>query len=133
MPDYTLVNIREVEDSARKFGMPEEMSARFASTALGLQKAGLSLQSLAPDSRGPFGHRHEVQEEVYVVLAGGGRIKLDDEVVELRQWDVVRVAPDVARQIESGADGIEFLAFGSPRTPEQGMGDAEMLSDWWTG
>jgi mannose-6-phosphate isomerase-like protein (cupin superfamily) len=132
MSDYTKLNIREVEDSARKFGMPDEMSARFASTALGLQKSGLSLQSLAPDSRGPFGHRHAEQEEIYVVVAGGGRIKLDDEVVELSQWDVVRIPPEVARQVESGPEGIEFLAYGAPRAPDDGMGDAEMLSEWWT-
>jgi uncharacterized cupin superfamily protein len=131
MSDYTLVNLREVEDSAPKFGMPEEMSARFASTALGLEKSGISLQALAPSSRGPFGHRHREQEEIYVVIAGGGRIKLDDEIVELRQWDALRVPPDVARQVESGPDGIELLAYGAPRT-EAGMGDAEMLQGWWT-
>lgn len=131
MADHTLVNLREVEDSARRFGMPDEMSARFASTALGLEKSGLSLQSLEPNSRGPFGHRHAEQEEIYVVVSGGGRIKLDDEIVELRTWDAVRVPPQVTRQIESGPEGIEFLAYGAPRT-EAGMGDAEMVNDWWT-
>jgi mannose-6-phosphate isomerase-like protein (cupin superfamily) len=132
MSDYTVINIREVEDSARKFGMPPEMSARFAATPLGLEKSGISLQALAPDSRGPFGHRHREQEEIYVVVAGSGRIKLDDDVVELRQWDAVRVPPEVTRQVESGPDGIEFLAYGAPRTKDAGMGDAEMVQGWWT-
>ena len=130
MPDYTIVNLREVEDSAEKFGYAPDMSARFASGDLGLQQAGVSLQRLAPDTRAPFGHREPEQEELYVVVAGGGRMKLDDEVVELRQWDAIRVPAGVARQAEAGPEGIEMIAFGSPRTGESGN-RAEMLPDWW--
>lgn len=132
MANYTVKNLREVEDSAVKFGFAPDMSARFASGDLGLEKSGVSLQALAPNKRGKFGHRHEQQEELYVILAGGGRVKLDDEVVELRQWDAVRVAPEVARQFEAGPDGLELLAFGAPRNDASAARDAEMLGDWWS-
>ena len=39
-----------------------------------------------PGARMPWGHRHRVQEEAYIVVAGSGRAKLDDEVVELSAW-----------------------------------------------
>jgi uncharacterized cupin superfamily protein len=131
MSDYTKVNLTEVEDLAPKFGYAPDLSARFATGDLGLEKSGVSLQRLAPDTRAPFGHREPEQEELYVVVAGGGRMKLDDEIVELRQWDAIRVPAGVTRQSEAGPDGLETLAFGAPRTGEA-SNKAEMVPDWWT-
>ena len=114
MADYTIRNLREVEDSAPKFGFAPDMQARFAARELGLTESGVSLQRLAPGVAQPFGHRHKRQEELYVVIDGSGRAKLGDEVVELRRWDAVRVAPQVSRAFAAGPDGLEFLAFGAP-------------------
>jgi mannose-6-phosphate isomerase-like protein (cupin superfamily) len=130
MPDYTIVNLREVEDSATKFGYAPDLSARFATGDLGLERSGISLQRLAAGTRAPFGHREPEQEELYVVVSGGGRMKLNDEIDDLRQWDAIRVPAGVARQAEAGPEGIELIAFGAPRTGEQGN-KAEMLPDWW--
>lgn len=91
MATYTIQNLRELEDQAPNFGMGEVLEARFAAGALGCERAGLSIQRLAPNARMPFGHKHGEQEEIYVVVDGSGRIKLDDEVVELRRWDAVRI------------------------------------------
>ena len=132
MANYTKKNLREVEDSAVKFGFAPDMSARFASNDLGLEKSGISLQGLAPNKRGKFGHRHETQEELYVIVSGGGRVKLDDDIVELAQWDALRVPPEVARQFEAGPDGLEMLAFGAPRDSESAARDAQMLGDFWS-
>jgi mannose-6-phosphate isomerase-like protein (cupin superfamily) len=125
---YTLRNVKDVEDSAPAFGMSPDVEARFARKALESQQVALSYQRLQPNVRMPFGHTHATQEEIYVVLAGSGRAKLDDEFVELQRWDALRVDPATMRAIEAGADGIEFLALGGPI----GEGnDAEMVSDWW--
>ena len=91
MPGYTLVNLKEVEDQAPKFGYAPDLESRFARRALGLENSGISYFKAAPGFRVPFGHRHTEQEEVYVVVAGSARIKLDDEVVDLGAWDAVRV------------------------------------------
>ena len=123
---YTLKNLEEVEDMAAKHGYGEIGEARFANADLDTEGTGISLHRLNPDRRQAFGHRHEGAEEVYVVLAGSGRAKLDDEIVELRAHDALRIAPGTARALEAGASGMEVLCFG-PRTP----GDAEMLSDFW--
>jgi mannose-6-phosphate isomerase-like protein (cupin superfamily) len=131
MPDYAKTNLREVEDSAEKHGFGPALSARFANTSLGLERLGLSLQRLQPNTRAPFGHRHQSHEEVYVVVSGSGRMKLDDEVVELSQWDAIRVPPEVARQLEGGPEGIEVLAFGEA-DPGSDTRDAEVLSGWWS-
>jgi mannose-6-phosphate isomerase-like protein (cupin superfamily) len=125
-----VVNPKEVEDSAPKFGYAPDLEARFATDALGLQRSGVSLQRLAPEFRLPFGHDHEEQEELYVVVAGGGRAKLDDDLVELRQWDALRVPPEVTRQFEAGPDGMEILAFGAPRENANDVG--EMKPGWWS-
>ena len=128
MSDYTIVNLGDVEDVAPKFGMPDGMSARFPKGELGCAKIGLSHQTLGPTMRGPFGHRHAGQEELYVVLSGSGRMKLDDEIAEIRARDVIRVAPDTMRAFESGPDGLELLAIGGPLDGDRG----EIVPGWWS-
>jgi len=125
---YTLRNVQEVDDSAPAFGMSPDVEARFARKALESQQVAISYQHLQPNVRMPFGHTHATQEEIYVVLAGSGRAKLDDEVVELQRWDALSVDPATMRAIEAGEDGIEFLALGGPIGDGN---DAEMVSDWW--
>ena len=124
--DYKIVNIKELEDMAVKFGMSPNLEARFGRSATDAKQGGFSYQKLAPGFRQPFGHRHGEQEEFYVVLSGGGSATLEDETRELRQWDVVRVAPTVARGFEAGPDGLELLVFGAGES-----GDAEMLESFW--
>ena len=128
MSDYTHANLKDdVENASERFGLAPDMEARFGRNALGLQGGGFSYQKLAAGFRAPFGHGHETQEEVYVVVGGSGRIKLDDEVSELREFDALRVAPGIARAFEAGPDGLELLAIGFG----QG-GEAEMIQDFWT-
>ena len=129
MAGYTIVNLKRIEDQAPKFGYAPNIEARFATEALGLQDSGVSYQRLAPNFRQPFGHRHERQEELYVVLGGSLRAKLDDEIVELQQWDALRVAPEITRQLEAGPEGAEILAIGARRTA-QVANDAEPIPNW---
>jgi len=129
MADYTKLNLRdEVEDQAPKFGMSPDMEFRSARVPLEMQNAGVSFLRVAPGFRVPFGHHHNVQEEVYVIVGGSARLKLDDEVVELKQWDAVRIAKETMRNFEGGPDGAEVIAFGAPNT---GPGDGPMTMDWW--
>jgi mannose-6-phosphate isomerase-like protein (cupin superfamily) len=124
---YTLKRLTEVEDSAPKFGFDEVQEARFASDDLETEATGVSHHRVKASKRQAFAHRHENAEEVYVVLAGSGRVKLDDEIVEIETLDAIRVAPRVTREFEAGSDGIELLAFG-PRHE----GDGELIPNWWT-
>jgi mannose-6-phosphate isomerase-like protein (cupin superfamily) len=131
MADHTLVNLKDgVEDMAPKFGLSPGLESRFARVPLSLERSGLSYFKLAPGFRQPFGHRHGEQEEVYVVVSGSARIALDDEVVELRRWDAVRVPGRVARCLEGSSEGAEVLAFGAPNTENK---DVELLPGWWAG
>jgi mannose-6-phosphate isomerase-like protein (cupin superfamily) len=122
--DYAIVNLRKVEDSAPKFGLGETMQARFPREQLDADSVSVSLQRVAPNARQPFAHRHGEQEEIYVVVDGGGQVTLDEEPHELRPWDAVRVAPGVLRLFEAGPDGLEFLAFG---TTTGGFDDVEAI------
>jgi mannose-6-phosphate isomerase-like protein (cupin superfamily) len=125
MSGFTKVNLKEVEDTTSV----DEIEGRFARKHLDSQHLGVSYWRYAPGFRSGTGHRHREQEEAYVVLAGSGRMKLDDEIVELRPWDVVRVAPETVRGFEAGPEGLELIAVGSDR-PEGG--DGTPIADWWT-
>ena len=129
MTNYTVKNIKDIEDQAPNFGLSPDLEARFAREQLGLSELGLSYQRLAPNYRMPFGHKQRRQEEVYVLLSGSARLKLDDEVVDLKQWDLIRVPKEVTRNFEAGPEGVEILAIGAPNT---GVQDAEQLPGWWT-
>jgi uncharacterized cupin superfamily protein len=129
---YTKVNLKQDEqDSAPKFGFAPDMEARFASGDLDLEQCGVGYERLAPNFRVPFGHAHAGQEELFVVVSGSGRVKLDDEIVEFGQWDAVRVAPGVMRCFEAGPDGAEILAFGAPKIDDPAA-DADMQPGWWS-
>jgi mannose-6-phosphate isomerase-like protein (cupin superfamily) len=126
--EYTKANLRdEVENQSPKHGMPDELEARFARSAIGGETLGLTLFTLAPGFRMPFGHKHEDQEEVYVIVRGSARIKVDGEVVEAGQWDAIRFDNDTMRNVEAGPDGVEYLAFSAGDDPR----DADMVPGWW--
>jgi mannose-6-phosphate isomerase-like protein (cupin superfamily) len=126
MPDFTLKNMMDIEDSAAERGPGIE--ARFGRKHIDSDHLGVSYFRYAPGFKAPFGHRHREQEEAYVVVGGSGRMRLDDEVVELAKWDLVRVAARVARAFEGGPDGLELIAIGNDR-PEGG--DGEMIEEFW--
>jgi quercetin dioxygenase-like cupin family protein len=128
MSAYSIKNLREVDDAAAD--RAPDLEARFARKHLDSEHLGLSYFRYGPGYRNTAGHSHREQEEAYVVIAGSGRVKLDDEVLDLRQWDVLRVAPHVVRAFEGGPDGLELIAVGSDR-PEGGDG-VRAAGDWWT-
>jgi quercetin dioxygenase-like cupin family protein len=128
MSSYAKVNLLELEDSVGD--RAPEVEGRFGRTKLGSRDIGVSHFRYAPGFRSPVAHRHREQEEAYVVVAGSGRVLLDGEVIELVQWDTVRVAPEVVRAFAAGPDGMEVLAIGGPK-PEGG--DGETASADWPG
>jgi mannose-6-phosphate isomerase-like protein (cupin superfamily) len=130
MAGYTHLNLKDdVDDQAPNFGLAPNIEARMARVPLELENFGVSYLRLAPNFRLPFGHTHKQQEELYVVVGGSGRAKLEAEIVELKQWDALRVPKDTTRSFEGGPEGMELIATGAPNT---GPGDADMTNDWWT-
>lgn len=129
---FTLTNLkRDVEDVGSQFDGAAGLEFRLASKRLQLEQSGLGYQRLPPNCRFPYGHTHASQEEVYVVVRGSGRMKLDEEVVEVTEWDVVRVSPGTWRGYESGCEGLEMLVFGAPSLGEDPRADVEGRRDWW--
>lgn len=128
MANYTLLNLNDVEDMAPKFGYAPDIEARFARKPLELEQSGLGHYRVAPNFRMPFGHTHSEQEEIYVVIGGSARVKVDDDVLTLDRLDVVRIPPGAMRGIEGGPEGAELIAFGAPNTDNK---DAELTQDWW--
>jgi uncharacterized cupin superfamily protein len=129
MTDYTHLNLKDVDDQAPNFGLSPNLEFRMARVGLGLQNSGVSYLRVAPGFRLPFGHKHKQQEEVYVLVTGKARMKLEDDVKELKQWDAIRVPKDTMRSIEAGDEGAEFLIVGAPNT---GPGDADTVQGWWS-
>ena len=124
---FTHKKLTDVKDSAPEFGMEDVQEARFAKGDLEAERTGLSHLRLKSEQRTPFGHRHEQAEEVYVVISGSGRMKLDDEIVEVERLDAIRVSPEVVRAFEAGSEGIEVLAVGARHD-----GDGEVIPGWWS-
>jgi len=124
---YTIKNLDETKDSAPQFGFAELGEAHFPREELDCETVGFAYHRLKPGKRQAFGHRHENAEEVYVVLDGAGRIRLDEEIREISRHDAIRVSPQVVRAFEAGADGLTVLVFG-PRHES----DGELLHDFWT-
>jgi mannose-6-phosphate isomerase-like protein (cupin superfamily) len=128
MGDYTRVNLKEVEDQAPKFGM-DELEFRTAREPLELSNSAVSYMRLSPNYRLPFGHTHNTQEELYVLVDGSARLKLGDEVIDLKPFDAVRIPKDTMRNLEGGPEGAVVILFGAPKAE---VGDAQMAPDWWT-
>jgi mannose-6-phosphate isomerase-like protein (cupin superfamily) len=125
--NHTMIKLTDVKDSAPQFGFGENQEARFANDDLDAEQTGVSHHRLKPGKRQPFGHRHDQAEEVYVVLGGSGRMKLDDEIIEVERLDAIRVGPNVVRAFEAGPGGLEVLAVGARHD-----GDGEVIPGWWS-
>jgi mannose-6-phosphate isomerase-like protein (cupin superfamily) len=127
---FTLRNIkRDLEDIGSNFGGAPDLEFRAATAPLELEKSGLSYQRVPPGVRFPFGHTHREQEEIYVILRGGGRMKLDDEIVDVEEWDAVRVPPGTWRGYEAGPEGLEILVIAAPHLDQRE--DVDGQRDWW--
>ena len=124
---YTIKNLESVQDMAKDHGLSDQGEARFATGDLDATQTGVSHQRLKPGKRQSFGHRHEQAEEVYVVLAGSGHVKLDEEILEIGKLDAIRVSPETMRSFEAGEEGLEILAFG-----QHFGGDGELVQGWWS-
>ena len=123
--DYTIKNLREAKDSAAEAGLSDSIEARFAHEDLDSEKSGISYQVVKAGQRQPFAHRHGEMEEIYVVISGAGRVKLDDKVEDIEHLDAIRIAPSVVRAFEGGDEDLVLLVF-SPRA----KGDAEVVQDF---
>jgi mannose-6-phosphate isomerase-like protein (cupin superfamily) len=123
---YAKKNLYDVDDSALEHGLSDSQEARFPREDLGAERTGFNYLIVKPGQREAFAHRHREAEEVYLVLSGSGRVKLDDQLVELARMDAVRVSPGTARSFEAGSNGLEVLVFGA-----RVEGDAEVVKDFW--
>ena len=129
---FTLRNLKaDLDDIGPAFKGAPDLEFRAATKPLGLEHSALSYQRVPPGYRFPYGHTHETQEEVYVVVRGSGRMKIDDEIVELAEWDAVRVPPGAWRGYEAGPDGLEILVIGAPNLGEAPREDVHGQRGWW--
>jgi quercetin dioxygenase-like cupin family protein len=126
MSRFATVNLLEVENSVGD--RVPGVDARFGRKHIDSRDLGVSLFRYAPNVRSPFAHSHREQEEAYLVVAGSGNVLLDGEVHPLRQWDLMRVAPEVVRAFEAGSDGLDLVAVGGPRPAD---GDGVMETAAW--
>lgn len=134
MANVTKVHlIDDLKDLAATAGFGDQLETRFARAALGSKEGALGFQRIKPGQRQPFGHKHKEQEEICVVIAGSGRLKVDHDIIEVNAFDAIRIAPDVIRQFEAGPDGLDLIIFGSPAgdPTKVGGGDSVTYSKFW--
>jgi mannose-6-phosphate isomerase-like protein (cupin superfamily) len=131
---FTKRNLKaDLDDLGSNFDGAPGLEFRAATGPLELEESSLTYQRVPPGYRFPYGHTHETQEEVYVVVRGSGRMKVDDEIVDLAEWDAVRVPPGTWRGYEAGPDGLEILVIGAPNLGEDPREDVGGKRDWWAG
>jgi quercetin dioxygenase-like cupin family protein len=123
---WTKLNLDDIEDAAVANGFDERWEARVARQDLAAERTGLTHFRIRPGRRSPFMHRHREAEEIYVVLAGEGTVKLGDELRTVRTLDAIRIAPEVPRAFEAGPNGLELLVCGAHHE-----GDGEPVDDDW--
>jgi mannose-6-phosphate isomerase-like protein (cupin superfamily) len=129
---FTRKNLREdPEDLGSNFDGSADLEFRSVTKLLGLEHSALTFQHVPAGYRFPYGHTHMKQEEVFVVVGGSGRMKLDDEVVEVRRWDAVRVPAGTWRGYEAGPEGLDLLVIGAPNLGDNPRDDVEGTRDWW--
>jgi mannose-6-phosphate isomerase-like protein (cupin superfamily) len=127
---HSVLNLKEIENQGERFGInPDELQLRMAKDPLECEHMGISYVKVGPGYRPPFGHNHKTQEEVYVLVTGSARMKVEDEVIELEPFTAVRVARSTMRGYEAGPEGAELIVIGAPKT---GSGDANNVQDWWS-
>jgi mannose-6-phosphate isomerase-like protein (cupin superfamily) len=125
---YTFKNLRDVQDVAPDAGVDATQAMRFAQRDLNAVGTGISLMAVKPGRRQAFAHRHDEAEEIYVILAGSGRMKLDDDVVEVQPMDAIRITPSVTRALEGGPQGVEYLVVGPHH---DGDGAVQAIEEFW--
>ena len=130
MANYSTANLKEVENQGVRFGVDEnDWELRMARVPLNCEHCGVSYQRVGPGWRAPFGHRHKRQEEIYILVSGSARMKIDDDIVELQPFTAVRLSAEAMRAVEGGPEGAELIAIGAPNT---GPGDGETVPGWWS-
>jgi mannose-6-phosphate isomerase-like protein (cupin superfamily) len=129
LSDYTVVKVDDVPDQGSNLGIAPQVEIRFLRNDLGCENCGVSYMRIAPNYRQSSGHRHKVQEEIYLLVSGSARVKAGADVVELEPWTAIRVPSETTRSVEAGPDGAEFVLVGAPNT---GPGDAIDVEDFWT-
>ena len=125
---YSKINLEDVKDLAAAHGVGDVQEARFPAGDLGVEQTGFNYFKVKPGKREAFAHRHENAEEVVVVLEGAGRMKIDDEIVEIGPKDCLRIAPGTARQTEAGPEGLTLLVFGARH---EGDGEIIAAEEFW--
>ena len=129
---FTVRNLRrDVEDVGANFDGPPDLEFHAATHALELEHSGVTYQRVPPGFRFPYGHTHHTQEEVYIAVRGSGRMNLDGQVIDIDEWDAVRVSPGTWRGYEAGPDGLEILVIGAPNLGDDPRGDVDGQRDWW--
>lgn len=107
MADYTIRRIDDMEAAFRG-------GFKKARAELGVTSFGIQVLEFPPnaDQYPEHDHAEEEQEEVFLLLRGGGAIELDGERHDLDTNSLVRVGPGVKRKLVSGPDGMRLLALG---------------------
>jgi quercetin dioxygenase-like cupin family protein len=130
MPGYTVRSLGEVKNVFAG-NYPGEM--RMITYAIDAEQVALTYRRMPQHTggKGSYGHRHKEQEELYFVISGKLQFKLDDEVLDLEQGTVVRVAPETWRSVWNDEEEDAELLIVSKRVEGGSRDDAEYLENFW--
>ncbi|HEV7133479.1 MAG TPA: cupin domain-containing protein [Gaiellaceae bacterium] len=114
---YSIVNVNEIEAGGRT-GM-----AKFVRRELGVEAFGINWFELPPNQEGvEHDEADSQQEEVNIVVRGGGIWRVDGEDVPVREGSVLRFDPETTRCPVAGPDGMTMIAVGARRGSYEARG-----------
>jgi mannose-6-phosphate isomerase-like protein (cupin superfamily) len=128
MADFTIVNLEDVDDWLGDY--PGEM--RGITYPVGAEQVALTYRRMPQHtgSKGSYGHRHREQEELYFVVSGTLQFKLDDEIVEVRKHQAIRVPAETVRGVWNDEPEDAELIIVSRRIDDP-IGDVERVDGFW--
>jgi mannose-6-phosphate isomerase-like protein (cupin superfamily) len=127
--DWTIRKLEEIPDVLGDY--PGEMRMSAAGD-LGNEQVAFTWRRMPAQTggKGSYGHRHKTAEEIYFVASGTLQFKIEDEVLDLGEGTIVRMAPHVVRSVWNEGPDDAVLIMCSMRTDDPGE-DAELVADFW--
>ena len=129
MSAYTVARAEDAPDVLGDY--PGEM--RMMTALIDAEQVAITYRRMPQHTggKGSYGHYHRTQEETYFVMSGKLQFKLGDDVVDVEQGGVVRVAPETPRSLWNDEPGDAEVIIVSTKLPASAPPDAVHVPDFW--
>ena len=123
MTNFKILKIGKLDTVSKNY----ENGKAFLHDLLDLTSCEISVNSMGAGVKLPFNHKHKQNEEIYIFLKGNGSMTLDNEIIDVKEGDCIKVLPQAVRTMEAKSDLQYICIQAKTNSLEQfGLGDAEL-------